>query len=148
MHARRAIVTAAAAALANLPTTGSRVYPGRSRPVTSEAAPHLLVYARQEQSGSDTMGGSSRKLMRQLVLSIEGIDTGATDDDAVVDSIAEEVEGALAADPTLGGTAKDFVITRTDITASTEDQERPVRTIVLQFSVFYRTAANDPTTAA
>lgn len=147
MHARRAIVNAAAAALNPLPTTGDRVYPGRTRPLDAATAPYLLVYARREQSASATMRGAARKLERRVDLVVEGIDTGTTDTDAVLDSIAEDVEAAIAADPTLGGTARDLELTSTDITVASDDAENRVVAIRITFAVAYMTAANDPATA-
>lgn len=148
MHARRAIVNAAAAACAELQTTGSRVYPGRTRPLDANGEPHLLVYARQEQSASATMKGPERKLLRRLNLVVEGVDSATTDTDALVDQIAAEVEAALAADNTLGGLAKDLELASTEIVTSGDDAERRLVVIRLTFVVTYLTAANDPTAAA
>lgn len=148
MHARRAIVNAAAAALAYRPTTGDRVYPGRSWPVSGESPPYLLVYARQERIDSATMTSNARKTMRLLDLIVEGVDTAQTDTDERLDTIAEEVELALLADRTLGGTCKDMTLAQTDLTVTADDNERRIAAIRLRFVAMYLTAANDPTTPA
>ena len=146
MHARRAIVNAAAAACDLLATTGARVYPGRSWPLTAESAPYLLIYARQEQSASATMRGSARKLMRTCTLFVEGIETGVVDTDEVLDTIAEEVETAIAADHTLGGTCKELLLTQTDINVTEDDSARRIGVVRLTFTVTYLTEANAPAT--
>lgn len=149
MHARRAIVNAAATAVTGLATTGSRVYPGRTRPVKAETAPHLLVYGRQETSTSATMRGAARKLARELRLTIEGVEASTTDTDELLDTIAEEVETAIAADPTLGGKCKDLWLIQTDIGPAGDDAaERRIAAIRLTFAVMYLTEANAPATAA
>jgi hypothetical protein len=146
MHVRRRIVNAAASALQGLGTTGSRVYAGRSWPLPTSADAYLLVYARQEQSESATMGAAARKLIRQLRLIVDGIDTRSADNDAILDTIAAEVEAALMADPTLGGTAKDLHISQTEMTVTADDNDRRVAHVRLEFSITYLTAANAPET--
>ncbi|HQS18606.1 hypothetical protein [Reyranella sp.] len=143
LHARSQIVLAAVQILTGLATTGPRVHAGRAWPVESGATPCLLVYARREQSGSDTMGGPSRKLRRELTLSVEGLVAETDDSDATLDAIAFEVETALAADPKLGGLCLDLEISGTDIAANAEGDTRQGR-IRLDFTIFYRTAANAP----
>ena len=147
MHARRAIVNAAAAALANLPSTGARVYPGRAWPMAADGPPYLLVYARREQSQPLIMTASTRKLGRALTLIVDGIETGGTDDDAALDAIAAEVEAALAEDPSLGGAARDLWLTQTTLDVSPQDSERRIARVQLEFSVTYQTTAAAPETA-
>ena len=148
MHVRRQIVNAAATALQGLATTGTRVYAGRSWPVPSSASAYLLVYARQEQSASATTGGAARKLLRQMRLIVEGIDSRAADDDAILDTIAAEVETALMADPTLSGEAKDIHLVQTDMIVTADDNDRRIAQVRLEFTATYLTAANAPETAA
>jgi hypothetical protein len=143
LHVRRQLVNAVVQVLANLATTGPRVHADRTWPVESGATPCLLVYARNERSGSDTMGGPSRRLRRELTLSVEGLVAETGDSDATLDAIAFEVETALAADPKLGGLCLDLQITSTDIAANAEGETRQGR-IRLDFTIIYRTAANAP----
>jgi len=147
MHARRQIVNAAAAALAGLASTGSRVYPGRDWPVSADSADYLLVYARQETSQSATMKGAARSLQRVVRLMVDGVTSSFADNDAQLDAIAEEVEAALAADPSLGGLAKDLFLASTEIVVTTGENERRLGRVRLEFAVIYYTAANAPGTA-
>lgn len=146
MHARRAIVSAAVTALTNLNTTADRIAPGRAWPVQNGDTPYLLVYAREERSDSDTMGGASRKLVRLLTLSIEGITAETNDTDDTLDQIALEVETALHSDPTLGGLCRDLYLIATSIDARANGDMREGR-VRLDFLVNYRTAANAPGTS-
>lgn len=146
MHARRAIVNAAATVLAGLVTTGPRVHPGRADAVNPDEMPCLLVYARQEQSESLTTGSANRKLGRMLTLSIEALVSDTSGTDAALDVIAVEVETALAGDPTLGGACKDLVLVASNIAVSPDGETR-VRRIRLDFSVLYHTVASAPQTA-
>lgn len=144
-HARAAIVAAAVAALTGLATTGARVHPGRSAPKSAGAQPYLLVYGRGEQSTPITMAGPNRKLQRELLLVVEGVAGEAADADDTQNSMALEIETALAADPTLGGTARDLYLSRTTINAQVEGETR-LGLLRLEFSLFYQTVATAPGT--
>lgn len=144
-HARRLIVRAAKAALTDLATTAARVFEGRAAPKAAADAPFLLVYARPEASAPATARGPARKLQRELTLAVEGVaaESGAEAGDALLDTIALEVERALAGDPTLGGACTDLWLVRTDPEARAEGEHRTGR-IRLEFTVVYFTAANAP----
>lgn len=146
MHARRRIVLAAVAALTGLPSTGARVHAGRAAPAPVASTPYLLVYARQEQSASATMRGPGRKLQRELTLAVEAVTASADDDDALADTIALEVEAALAANPTLGGVCGDLYLASTALDARHEGESRTGR-VRLEFTVTYFTAADRPDVA-
>ena len=145
LHARQSIILAAKAALTGLPTTEDRVHEGRADPQAADATPFLLVYARPEASAPATMKGPERKLQRELVLAVEGVTAEAGDDsgDALLNTIALEVETALAGNPTLGGACRDLYLARTDPNARAEGEHRTGR-IRLEFTVLYFTAANAP----
>lgn len=143
LHARRRIVLAAVTALTGLPTTGDRVKPGRAAPMPVASTPYLLVYARPERSASLTMKGPGRKLQRELTLAVEAVMGSADDNDEQSDTIALEVEQALAADPTLGGVCRDLVLSSTLPDASAEGETRVGRTR-FEFIVTYFTAADRP----
>jgi hypothetical protein len=142
VHARRSIVAAAVAVLTGLPTTGTRVKPGRAAPMPVAQAPYLLVYGRIERSAPITIG-RGRKLQRELTLRVEAVTASADDSDDQVDQIAAEVEAALAADPTLGGRAKDLWLATTDLDARAEGEARTGRAR-LEFTVSYHTVAAAP----
>lgn len=146
IHARAAIVAAAVTALTGLTTTGGRVFAGRSGPSSGASAPFLLVYGRAEQSAPLTMNGANRKLQRELVLVVEGVAGEAADVDDTQNIIALEVETALAADPALGGKARDLFLSRTAINAQVDGETR-LGLVRLEFSVLYQTVATAPGTA-
>lgn len=87
---RRAVVER----LTGLPTTGNRVYHGRSRPLKENHEPTLLVYAVNEQSGRP-IEGNPASLGRMLLMVVEGRVSTAEVPDDILDVIASEVEGAL-----------------------------------------------------
>lgn len=145
-HARAQILSAAAALLANLPTTGSRCHVSRANPAPAEQGPFLLVYARREQSAPLTMGGANRKLQHELVFAVEGIAPEAGDSDDTLHAISLEVAAALHADPTLGGKAKDLYLSSTELLARVEGESR-IGHIRLEFTVRYFTVATAPDTA-
>lgn len=143
LHARERIVQAAALAVAGLPSTGARVFPGRSWPMAASEPHHLLLYAREEASQGMTANGPARRLGRQVELTIESVLNGGADTDAPLNRSALEIETAIAADPTLGGVARDLVLARTTITATSEGERRKA-VLQLVFLVTYHTAANAP----
>jgi len=146
-HARKQIRDAAVTALTGLTTTGARVYPSRAVPVQEDRLPALLVYTREETSGVDTIGGAgSRGLQRICSLRVEGICQSIADLDDQADDIAAEVETALAADPSLGGLAKDLQLTQTEI-GFTDEGGQPIAGVRMIFAVQYRTRERAPSTA-
>lgn len=144
-HARATIVAAAVTALGNLTTTGTRVHAGRTTPMPAASSPFLLVYGRSEQSQPLTMQGANRRLQRELVLVVEGVSGETGDVDDTQNAIALEVEAALAADPTLGGTCRDLYIAATQINAQVDGETR-LGLVRLEFQVLYHTVATVPGT--
>lgn len=94
-HARTEIRNAVVACLTGLPTTGDRVYAGRTRPLKAEHQPTLLVYTVNEQS-QRPMDGNPAALGRSLVLVVEGRVSEAEPPDDLLDVIAAEVEAKLS----------------------------------------------------
>lgn len=93
-HARTEIRQAVVNRLTGLPTTGDRVYHGRTRPLPEGHDPTLLIYATSEQSGRP-IEGNPASLGRTLQIVVEGRVTAASVPDDILDVIASEVEGAL-----------------------------------------------------
>lgn len=93
-HARTEIREAVVARLTGLPTTGNRVYHGRTRPLAESHEPTLLIYATSEQSSRPTEGNPA-SLGRTLQLIVEGRTSTPSVPDDLLDVIASEVEGAL-----------------------------------------------------
>ena len=144
-HARQQIRERVAVDVTGLTTTGSRVYQSRIYNLEKTDLPCLLVYSKNEDSERDTFRGTNG-LSRNLSIVIEGYQKGATNLDDSLDTIAEEVEAALGADPTLNGLAKDSSIASTDI-EYTGDGETPIGLVRMTFNVNYRTTTTAPGTA-
>lgn len=60
-HARTEIRDALVTRLTGLPTTGPRVYPGRTRSLAEGHEPTLLIYATSEQSARAIEGNPSKQ---------------------------------------------------------------------------------------
>lgn len=139
-HARQLIRDAAVTALTGLTTTTSSVYSGRVHPY--DTLPCLSVYTTIESVEEGELG---TKQMRIVMLRVEARARAASDLDDTLDTVCAEVETALMADQTLGGTCKHLELQQTEIELS-GDAEQPVGLAVLDFAVLYRIDGTDPTT--
>jgi len=144
-HIRQQIRERAASTLGSLTTTGSRVYQSRVYPLGSNNLPGLLIYTKSEDSMPETMG-TSRLIMRNLSLVVEGYVKQVSDFDDKVDLICSEVETAMAGDITLNGLAKDSFLESTEINYDAEG-DQPVGVCAMTYSVRYANAEADPDTA-
>jgi hypothetical protein len=151
-HVRQQIRDAVVTGLTGLTTTGSRVYPGRTRPLAKGHDATLLVYTRSE-TGERTVQGAPGKITRRCLLDIEGrVSTAGVPDD-MLDTIASEIETAMAAlinfgtARVLGGLAMNLEYLGTDIIAEA-DGERHDGGVRVQYRVTYRTVEGAPTVAA
>lgn len=133
---RKAIRHAIAAVLLNNTTAGASVFASRTRKVPVSALPAILVYTREETA--EVFNESPRQLKRVLSVGIE-ITTRADDalDDAL-DDIADEVERIMSENQTLGDTASDVLLARTEITL-TGDGDNQYGSAVLAYDVTYYT---------
>lgn len=143
MHVRAQIRQNVVEALTGLPTTSDQVFPGRTRPLTANHPPTLLVYVTDERSDSDAMGGI---LGRELTLAVEGRVTSADVPDGTLDQIALEVEPAMIARPLLGGLANEVTLTSTLINTQAPGDAHAGE-IIMKFRVAYRTTESAPDTA-
>ena len=152
-HLRRQIRDAAAAVLAGLATTGTRVHPSRRHPFQKHELPALAIYTVAEESALETMGAVSH-LSREVDLVVEGViqvnSTTALDDE--LDQIAAEVETALGSAiknkaSALRQLIRGGYLSRTQA-ALQPAKEAELRTgsVVLTWRVNYRTRSDDPTT--
>jgi hypothetical protein len=143
-HARQQIRDAVRTLVTGLTTTGSRVYPSRVYPSGSGTVPGLCIYTLNEKRSAS--GDSGRKLQkRELTLVIEARvkPPSGVDVDAQLDTIAAEVEVALATDPTLGGLVSWSDLQETSISLSGK-LERPVGVAKLAWACAYKVAADAP----
>lgn len=133
-HARQTIREAAATLLTGLTTTGSRVF--QSRAVPQESLPFLLITTNDEEIVPGTIGNL---IERQMELVVTGYAKQTSTVDDVLDTIAAEVETAMAGFTyrnALKSLAVDFE----------ETLEKPVGLIRLAFVCTYLTATGTPGT--
>lgn len=126
MHYRQRIRDAVAARLAAAGTlAGANVFTSRARPILEilqKRESVLSVYTADENSDRDPDG---YLLRRTLVVSIEGAAGGGDDLDDHLDLMAEQVEDAINADPTLGALLTDEMVltaTASEISAKGNQQ--------------------------
>jgi hypothetical protein len=128
-----------------LATTGTAVYKMRRYALDDSKLPALCVYTGDETSSLITVG--SRTLRRTINLVVEGYCKGAaTAVYDTIDTIAVEVEEAIAADFTLNGLAKSTVLVGSEVDVNSTG-EYSIGTIKLVYAVEYVTAINDVETA-
>ncbi|HEX6828793.1 MAG TPA: hypothetical protein VF104_07425 [Burkholderiales bacterium] len=144
-HLRRQIREAAAALLTGLATTGGHVYASRVHPLSDGELPALRIYATEETSEPEGINPPDlpKYFERRLTLVIEACAKAGADLDDTLDLIAQEVEVALGAAPTLSGAAHDSWLSGTEIEFSGEG-ELPLGVARLSFTVLYITAATTP----
>ena len=144
-HVRQQIRERIAANVTGLTTTGSNVFASRVYNISTSELPALLVYAISESSERDSFL-SSNGLERVVDILVEGYATTSANLDSVLDTIAAEVETAVAGDPTCNGLCKDIFLSNTDVDL-TPDGQKPVGSIKLTFQCTYRTTTVAPETA-
>lgn len=145
-HVRQQIRDDIVTTLTGLVTTGSNVFRSRIFPLEQTNLPALCIYTKSETSEYDTIG-LPRSVNRILDVAVEAYVKGVSNYDNTLDTIAVEVEEAIAADVTLGGVAKDAQITAFEADFA-GDGEQPVAVGRFTVTVEYRTVENDVETAA
>ena len=134
-HARQTIREAAATLLTGLTTTSTRVF--QSRMVPQESLPCLLITTNDEEIVPGTIG---TLLERHLELAVTGCAKATSTVDDTLDTIAAEVETAMA------GFAYRNELTRLEV-GFDEALEKPAGRIVLTYRITYLTAAGSPGTS-
>ena len=146
-HVRQQIRERVATNVTGLTITGSRVYQSRVYNLEAANLPGLLIYSNDETSERSSIGLlADQDLERTLDLVIEGYASTASNLEDVLDLIAEEVETAVAADPTCNGLSKDLFLSGTSISLTGEG-DSPAGVLALTFQVSYRTTTTAPGTA-
>ena len=145
-HVRQQIRDDIVTTLTGLTTTGSNVFRSRIFPLEETNLPAVCIYTKSEASEYDTIG-LPRSVNRVLDVAVEAYVKGVSNYDNTLDTIAVEVEEAIAADITLGGVAKDAQITAFEADFA-GDGEQPVAVGRFTVTVEYRTVENDVETAA
>lgn len=129
---------------AGVTLVSSRVYATRVYPLTQAKLPAITVTIGSESSGLMTMGATmgSKSLDRTVDIAVSVYENATASLDSAIDAIAVQIEEAIGADFTLGGIAKESVLTSTSIDFSGET-EQPVGIATLTFSVRYVTSLTD-----
>lgn len=144
-HTRKLIRDNVISTLTGLTTTGSKVYGSRVYPLAANRLPGICVYTKQEVSEYAT-NVRPRTLLRTVTVMVEVYVQATTSYDDDLDTIASEIEIALAADVTRGGYAKDTRITSYDAEYA-GDGDIPVASAMIQVEVLYSTPENTPEAA-
>jgi hypothetical protein len=142
-HPRQLIREAAKTALVNTTAANERVVTTRRIPWRPGLLPGIGVYTLEEFVDPESARTAPRELERHPSLVVEAVlrDDVENIDDAL-DAIALQIEIAIAADDTLGGTASDCWLTKTEFEFGMQgDQEIAVARLI--FSVTYYKAAPD-----
>lgn len=143
-HIRQQIRDQAVTTLTGLTTTGSNVFSARFYPLERANLPGLIIHTDNEELVEQLTIGKPRQQQRQLDLVIEGYAGGSSCDDTL-DTIAVEVETAIATDVTLNGLVKDCVLTGTEFEFEAED--KPHGIIRMTYQALYIVAENAPETS-
>lgn len=139
-HVRKQIRDNIVTTLTGLATTGSNVYRTRVYPIEEGKLPALLIYADSEVAQIATIT-PPRTQMRVLTVRVEAFVKGVSNYDNLLDTIAEEVEEALAVDVTRNSLAKDTRVTGFEAEFSGEG-DQPVATGSFTIEVDYATLEN------
>ncbi|PTR17500.1 hypothetical protein C8R31_101664 [Nitrosospira sp. Nsp2] len=141
-HVKTQLRAAAVTLLSGLSLTGSRVFKGRIYPVEDEELPCLLIATPAEDPEYTSMG-YPRRIRSRITLSVNAVTKNNDDLDDVLDAIEKEVRAAIGNDPTIGGLAKDAVITGVT-TGLHGDGEKPRGMTAMLFTVEIHTKEDAP----
>ncbi len=151
-HVRKQLRAAIATALGALPTTGARVFPGRTWPNEQKDYPALLIWARGGTSAFEAMGSNDASVIleRDEKIVVEGIvrATGGESSvsvDDLLDAIALEVEPAMMTAAGVGALVDRRELIDTVLDAQVGGDAR-VGSIRLTYRIVYATPAGAPDT--
>lgn len=145
-HLRQLIRSNIVTTVTGLVTTGSRVYQTRIYPLEQSKLPGLCVYTRSETTEYTTIS-PPRRQERSLEVVVEIYAMATTNLDNTLDTVAAQIEEALASDLTRGGYAKDtkVIAFEADFDGS---GEQPVGVGRLTIQVTYSNRENEVESAA
>lgn len=143
-HVRTQIRDALMTTVGNLTTTGGNVFGSRVYPLDEDSLPALIVRTVAERCAPLTTDAPAM-LQRTVVFEVIGVAQATADLESVLDTIAAEVEDAVAGGGLPAG-AKYVRLTGTEFTLSGEG-ERPTGQAALSYEVSYVTAEDAPTVA-
>lgn len=145
-HVRTQIRNAVIAALVGLPTTGNRIYPGRTLPLDPEriGGAGLLVFSGDEPEIERITMGNPAIEQHTLLLHVRGVVKASSNLEDVLDQIALEVQTAMANSSAMQGS----IAKSCDLVAlqAGEDEtlEKPAGMITLTYRCQYHIQANAP----
>ena len=143
-HVRQQIREQVVTLCTGLTTTGSRVYDTRLYNLDpADNLPGLVIYTQSESSTKSTLSPSTYE--RELDVLIGGYAQANNDIEDTLDTISQEVEDAIGADPLLNGKAVDSELTSTEI-EFTSIGESPIGILRLTYRVLYMTLATNAST--
>lgn len=148
-HVRKQIQDRAVTLCTGLTTTGSNVFLARSANVGESQVPCLLIYTDEEEVEEEEFGvmGEPQFQYRVCTLNIVGAAQGSDEAaDNELDTIAKEVETAIAGDATLNGLAKRVRLLSSEKERAGEGDGSHTK-ISMEFEVIYFTTADTPDTA-
>lgn len=120
------------------------VYTSRVYPLTGAKLPGILVFVQSESSSE--LSFNSPVQVRTLRVVVQGYVRALADFDAELDDMAVDIEQRILESRTLEGIAHNIELTETEHDYS-GDGEQPVATVMLNFTVQYRTQTGSPETA-
>lgn len=140
-HLRQQIRDRVVTDLTGLSSTGSNVFRSRIYPLESGKLPGLCIFTKSETTEYDTIN-IPRSITRTLEIGVEAYVKATSNYDNTLDTIAVEVEEALAGDVTLNNLVKDTKITSFESEYS-GDGEQPIAIGRFTIEALYRVKEND-----
>ncbi len=144
-HIRRQVRDDLVTTLTGLGLTGSNVFTGRAHAIAEASLPALFIRTPSEESMFDNMG-SDPAYQRNITAIIGILAAGGESVGNTLDAIAVQVENAIHADSTLGGTADDLMLVSTETDPPAGDGDQIANAMELTFIIETRTARSDPET--
>jgi hypothetical protein len=139
-HARQTIREKIVTNITGLGLTGSNVYDTKLYNLTQSNLPALVLYA--ESESSEMSNFTSNTLDRNLDVVIEAYCEQNDQIEDKLDTICEQVEEAIGADPTLTNSCASIILMNTEIDF-TSLGEKPVGIARLTYTVNYLTSFTD-----
>jgi hypothetical protein len=141
-HVRQQIREAIATTLTGLTSTSTRVFQSRTRPKNEGDMPCLLVTTNEEAIAPGSVGTRQE---RELTVIVRGVAKSAGALDDTLDTIALEVETAMATDPDLGIGVAGMELRGISVDFD-DETDKPVGVIDLNYRITYFTNAGSPGT--
>jgi len=138
-HPRQLIRDAAKTALVNTTAAADRVFTTRLTPFRAPVLPAIGIWTLEEDVDPESAKTAPRELKRHPRLAIEAVLRNASDGDIddQLDDLALEIEKAIAADDTLGHTASDCWLMKTEFEFGNQgDMEIAVARLIFYVTYF------------